>query len=117
MKTLTRREAISGMFRLAGVTALAGAGCAVNPVTGKRQLMLMSENKEIRMGMQAHDDIVKSYGSYPDDSMQSWFDERGQEIGGVAQGFPGIRGYGWPVATRDAFGRSCSRSHRQRRAG
>jgi len=83
MKNLSRREALDSMFRLAGVTALAGTGCAVNPVTGKRQLMLMSENKEIQMGMQAHDDIVKSYGSYPDDSMQSWFDERGQEMAAV----------------------------------
>ena len=81
MLNLSRREALEGICSLAGATLL--TGCAVNPVTGKREFMLMSESKEIAMGKQAHGDIVKSYGSYSDDTMQSWFNERGQEMAKV----------------------------------
>lgn len=46
------------------------AGCAVNPVTGQRQLMLVSEGQEIGMGQQADPDIVGAYGLYPDSAIQ-----------------------------------------------
>ena len=41
-------------WRLAGIAALAAAvvTCAVNPVTGKRELSLVSEGQEIQMGQQ-----------------------------------------------------------------
>ncbi len=81
MITLSRREALTGICCLAGTALL--SGCAVNPVTGKREFMLMSESKEISMGKQAHADIVKSYGSFSDDTIQGWFNERGQEMGKV----------------------------------
>ncbi len=81
MITLSRREALAGICGLAGTALL--SGCAVNPVTGKRQFMLMSESKEISMGKQAHADIVKSYGSFGDDTVQGWFNERGQEMGKI----------------------------------
>lgn len=81
MLKLSRREALGGICNLAGAAIL--SGCAVNPVTGKREFMLMSENREIALGKQADSDIIKSYGSYNDDSIQSWFDERGQEMAKV----------------------------------
>jgi len=46
------------------------AGCAVNPATGQRQLMLVSEGQEIGMGQQADPDIVGAYGLYPDSAIQ-----------------------------------------------
>ena len=46
------------------------AGCAVNPATGQRQLMLVSEGQEIGMGQQADPDIVGAYGLYPDSGIQ-----------------------------------------------
>ena len=52
MLPITRRKALSDIGMLAGVSLL--SGCAVNPVTGKRQFMIMSEQKEINMGSQAH---------------------------------------------------------------
>jgi len=80
MRAFTRRQALRGMFGITGVTVLGSAGCAVNPVTGKSQFMLMSENQEIQLGAQSHEGIVGSYGSYAGDSIQSWFDERGQHM-------------------------------------
>lgn len=48
-----------------------GAGCAVNPATGERQLMLVSEEQEIAMGKEAHGQILASMGVYPDDAAQA----------------------------------------------
>ena len=61
------------------------SGCAVNPVTGKPEFMLMSEEEEVRMGNEAHGQIVAEYGSYNDSSMQDWFNEKGQEMAAVTQ--------------------------------
>jgi predicted Zn-dependent protease len=38
--------------------------CAVNPVTGKKQVVLMSEAQEIQMGKEADPQIVAEYGLY-----------------------------------------------------
>src|SRR4029077_12084723 len=43
---------------------LALLACAVNPATGRRQLMLVSEDQEIAMGQQADPQIVATYGVY-----------------------------------------------------
>ncbi|MFC1490511.1 M48 family metalloprotease [Candidatus Latescibacterota bacterium] len=78
MRAFTRREALAGFLGIAGAAVL--PGCSVNPVTGKREFMLMSESKEIALGEQAHGEILNSYGTYNDESLQNWFDERGQEM-------------------------------------
>ena len=78
MILISRRNALSKIGLLAGVSIL--SGCAVNPVTGKRQLMFMSEKQEISLGEKAHEQIVNEYGSYSDSSMQEWFGERGKEM-------------------------------------
>ncbi|MBN1293482.1 MAG: M48 family metalloprotease [Candidatus Latescibacteria bacterium] len=80
METISRRKALAGICSLTGSSLFIGSGCAVNPVTGKSQFMLMSESKEIAMGQQAHGEIVQSYGSYGDSTIQSWFNDRGQEM-------------------------------------
>ncbi|MFC1538813.1 M48 family metalloprotease [Candidatus Latescibacterota bacterium] len=78
MKAFTRREALASFLGIAGAAVL--PGCSVNPVTGKREFMLMSERQEIALGEQAHGEILQTYGTYKDESVQSWFDERGQEM-------------------------------------
>jgi predicted Zn-dependent protease len=80
---ITRRTALLDLSALAGA-ALFG-GCAVNPVTGKRELMLMSESQEIALGKESHPQIMAEYGVYPDKSIQEWFNTRGQEMGKVTQ--------------------------------
>jgi predicted Zn-dependent protease len=51
---------------------MAAASCAVNPATGEREFMLVSEGQEIQMGMQADPSIVSQYGLYPDDDLQAY---------------------------------------------
>lgn len=51
------------------------SGCATNPVTGKQDLVLMSEQKEIQLGSQAHQKIMQQYRPYNDPELQSYVEE------------------------------------------
>lgn len=46
--------------------ALGAAGCAVNPATGRRNLMLMSPQDERRQGAELHPEVVKEFGGVYD---------------------------------------------------
>lgn len=69
------------IFRGLPVLALAGlttmAGCAVNPVTGQRQLALISEAQEIELGRQVAAEAAASMGLVDDPALQSYISELG----------------------------------------
>ena len=48
------------------LTLLAAAGCAVNPVTGENELILVSEAQELQMGQQAYVPSQQSQGGVYD---------------------------------------------------
>ena len=50
--------------------ALVVWGCATNPATGKRQVMLMSEAQEIALGRESDADVRKQMGVYNDANLQ-----------------------------------------------
>ena len=52
----------------------------MNPATGQRQFMLVSEGQEIGMGQQADPDIVGAYGLYPDSAIQLYVRGIGQRL-------------------------------------
>lgn len=52
--------------------ALLLAACATNPVTGKKQLMLVSESDEIAMGQQELARARSETGFYPDAALESY---------------------------------------------
>ncbi len=54
--------------------------CAVNPVTGKRELMLVSQQDEIAMGRQTDAQIGRTYGFYEDQKLSAYVDRIGQGI-------------------------------------
>ena len=56
------------------------AGCATNPVTGKRELALVSESQEIAMGRQGAADVTAGIGLYPDIGLQAYVNRIGQEL-------------------------------------
>ena len=60
------------------------SACARNPVTGKRQLVLMSEKQEIAMGQEADPQIVAAYGLYEDKALQEFIDQKGQEMARIS---------------------------------
>jgi predicted Zn-dependent protease len=59
-------------------------GCARNPVTGKRQLMLLSEGQELAMGQQADPSIVAQFGLYEDETLQNFLDRKGQQMARIS---------------------------------
>lgn len=58
--------------------------CATNPVTGKKQLMLISKDQEKAMGLQADPSIIATYGLYEDEKIQQFIDRVGGEMGRVS---------------------------------
>lgn len=64
---------------LLGSTALLG-GCSVSPVTGEKQLSLMSEAEEIATGQQAHREILAKNPAYQDARVQAYVNRIGQLI-------------------------------------
>ena len=56
------------------------AGCAANPVTGKQDFVLMSEEKEIDLGRQAHQQILQQYRVYEDPALQAYVSRIVEEL-------------------------------------
>jgi predicted Zn-dependent protease len=60
------------------------ASCSRNPVTGKREVMLMSESSEIAMGKEADPQIQAQFGVYNDDKLQAFINEKGREMAAIS---------------------------------
>jgi predicted Zn-dependent protease len=59
---------------------LAAVSCATNPATGRRQLILMSEQEEIALGKQSDADIRRQMGVYEDRELQQYVDRIGARL-------------------------------------
>jgi predicted Zn-dependent protease len=69
------------MRRLAALTALAlFLSCAKNPVTGKRQLSLVSESQEIEMGNQAAAEVKATMPILQNDKLQAYVSAIGMKM-------------------------------------
>lgn len=76
--TMNRRQ-----FLITGAVAAAGAlsGCAVNPVTGQQQLMLMNRQQEIEVDRQnAPHQFSADYGESDDKALQGYVDSVGKDL-------------------------------------
>ena len=58
--------------------------CAVNPVTGKKQVMLISESQELALGAESDPGIIANFGLYKDDVMQAFINKKGKEMGAIS---------------------------------
>jgi predicted Zn-dependent protease len=58
--------------------------CAVNPVSGKKQVMLVSEDQELAMGKEADPQIIKEFGLYGDSELQRYMNQQGQAIAKIS---------------------------------
>lgn len=58
--------------------------CAVNPVTGKKQLMLMTENQEIALGAQYDPSVISTFGLYEDVELLNFITEKGNELARIS---------------------------------
>ena len=70
------------LFFFSGLIIL--SSCARNPVTGKRELSLMSTEQEIAMGKEAHPSIVASMGLYEDKTLTAFINEKGKAMAKIS---------------------------------
>jgi predicted Zn-dependent protease len=67
--------------RLAPILLAAAAlACARNPVTGKRQLALVSEKQEIELGKESAQAVAQQMPAYPDEKLQKYVEAIGMRL-------------------------------------
>lgn len=72
------KAALRKFLVAAGVLCL--NGCATNPVTGKQDLVLMSEKDEIAVGQQASQQVLQQYRVYNDVELQNYVQYVGEKL-------------------------------------
>jgi predicted Zn-dependent protease len=78
--TRHRRPATIVVLLLASFLTTATLSCATNPVTGERELSLMSEAQEISIGKENHPQILAEMGQYNDPELQRYVNDIGQRL-------------------------------------
>lgn len=74
----------TGCFVLIVFLAIMSVSCAVNPVTQKRELMLLSRSDEMALGQQSDAEITATYGIYPDPVLSQYITEVGKKLAAVS---------------------------------
>ncbi len=59
-------------------------GCAQNPVTGKSDFVMLSEDSEIAMGRANHPKIIEQYGRYDNEEVQQYVQSVGEKLASVS---------------------------------
>ncbi len=60
------------------------ASCAIDPVTGKPELMLLSESEEIELGRQTDSQVVREYGIYSNQELTAYVNNLCQQVAKVS---------------------------------
>ncbi len=82
---MNRRIVSKTVAKAAVVLLIAWAvSCALNPVTGKRELMLMSSADELAMGQQTDPQILQTYGKYEDADLARYVSALGKRLGALS---------------------------------
>jgi predicted Zn-dependent protease len=82
MKTRLRRAA---GWTAGALLATTLSACATNPVTGKPQLVLVSEAQEIQMGQEAAKEVESTIGFVKDPALQAYVSRVGLELAARSQ--------------------------------
>ncbi len=75
--------AFAALFALTSLLLL--TGCAVNPVTGKRELSLVSADQELQIGKDGYSATLAEYGQYDDAKLQAYVDSVGKKLAKVSE--------------------------------
>ncbi|MCU0462054.1 MAG: M48 family metalloprotease [Bacteroidales bacterium] len=65
-------------------TVLIFVSCAVNPVTGKRQIMLMSEDQELQLGASYDPQVLATFGEYNNAALTNFVQAQGNQMGKIS---------------------------------
>jgi predicted Zn-dependent protease len=81
-----RRRIARALWAPAGLFLLAIllAGCATNPVTGRKQFSLVSPEQELEMGREGFPAVVAEYGIYEDSTVQRYVSGIGMKLAKVS---------------------------------
>lgn len=60
------------------------SSCAVNPVSGKQELMLLSEKEEVHLGRETDAQIIKQYGIYEDSRLTAYLNDICQRLAKIS---------------------------------
>lgn len=56
------------------------SGCAVNPVTGKKQISMISHSQEIEMGKGYHPQVMAQFGKFDHPQLQAFLNAKGRAM-------------------------------------
>ena len=76
IRSIARVPAVLGIALL--------VGCATNPVSGKRELSLVSSAQETQIGREGYKAVLEEYGQYGDARLQAYVNDVGQRLGKVS---------------------------------
>ena len=71
-------------FVFAMTMVLPQGACVKNPVTGGRQLALISESQEIAIGQESHPEVLAEFGMVEDQALQTYFSQIGHNIAKIS---------------------------------
>ena len=83
---------------LLSLALVVAVGCATNPATGRRQLILMSEAQEVQIGRESDAEIRKQMGLYPDENLQRYVAASARRLAATALR---VRSLPWTFAVVD----------------
>jgi predicted Zn-dependent protease len=89
--TAAPSRAVPPILAVAALLAAAAllAGCATNPVTGRREFSLVSTAQEDQMGREGYTAVTAEYGLYGDSTVQRYVNDVGQRLARVSH-LPGL---------------------------
>lgn len=67
------------------VLLAAAAACAVNPATGRREFMLVSEQQEIALGRESDPAVTEQFGLVDDPELQAYVSDLGVRLAAVSE--------------------------------
>ena len=60
------------------------SGCAMNPVTGRKQFVLISEAQEIAMGKESDPQVLAYFGLYENPALQKFITDKGLQMAAIS---------------------------------
>lgn len=78
------RLLVLSIATLVALAATLTLSCATNPVTGKRELSLVSTDQELAIGKDGYGAVVSEYGLYDDPKLQAYVDSIGKALARVS---------------------------------
>ena len=58
--------------------------CAINPVTGEQDFVLISEDEELEIGREQHQAVMGHYRAYEDEDLQNYITRLGEQIADIS---------------------------------